>query len=44
MTDDIASATGGENNANACADQGIDAYIATGRLPTASPPAENADR
>ena len=27
-----------ENNANACADQGIDAYIATGRLPHGQPP------
>ena len=27
-----------EDNANACADQGIDAYIATGRLPHGQPP------
>ncbi|MCT0204181.1 transposase [Synechococcus sp. CS-602] len=27
-----------DNNANACADQGIDAYIATGRLPHGQPP------
>jgi transposase len=27
-----------ENNAKACADQGIDAYIATGRLPHGQPP------
>jgi IS5 family transposase len=27
-----------EDNANACADQGIDAYIATGRLPHGHPP------
>jgi hypothetical protein len=27
-----------EDNANACADQGIDAYIATGRLPHGKPP------
>jgi transposase len=27
-----------ENNASACADQGIDAYIATGRLPHGQPP------
>lgn len=28
-----------EDNANACSDQGIDAYIATGRLPHGQPPA-----
>ncbi len=27
-----------EDNANACSDQGIDAYIATGRLPHGQPP------
>ena len=27
-----------EDNANCCADQGIDAYIATGRLPHGQPP------
>jgi hypothetical protein len=30
-----------EDNANACADQGIDAYIATGRLPHGQPPPPN---
>lgn len=29
---------GSEDNANACADQGMDAYIATGRLPQGQPP------